>query len=137
MLGWAIKSLLTRFWNRYIEFLQIYQFFKEDSQIPTEEKEVSGVPTILARPESVDKGTIRLNWYYPDIDKMITVSVDLDRDDYQQAIVAHKDKKNVLVIGDLENVANKWQINNLKEFRVISDDSRRETTLDRFLNRSA
>jgi hypothetical protein len=128
----STKFILSTTSKYYLD--EAIKIFKENLQTPIEEKEVLGVPKILARPESLEKGTIRLKWYYPDINKTITVYVDLDKDDYEQAVVAHKDKKNILVIVDLERVAKKWQINNIREFRIISDDARQETTLDRFLN---
>jgi hypothetical protein len=126
----STKFILSPTRKRYLDEAIIA--FKESPQGSVEERSISGVPTILSRPESIEKGTIRLKWYHPDIDKTITISVDLDKDNYQQAIIAHRDKKNVFVVGDLELAGKQWYLINSRDFRVIPDDTRSEATLDKF-----
>jgi len=109
------------------------KIFREDAQKSTVERQISGVPTILSRPESIERGTIRVKWYYVDIDKTITVSVDLDKNEYQDATNAHRDKMNVVVTGDLELVGKQWYLSNPRGFRVIPEEPRPEASFDRFL----
>ncbi|MFT8318826.1 MAG: hypothetical protein ABF651_11240 [Sporolactobacillus sp.] len=53
-------------------------------------------------------------------EKMIIVKVPLERTDYKSACDAHRDSKEVSIVGTLERVNNHWQLMAPEQFKVIN-----------------
>jgi len=77
------------------------------------------VRLLTRRPEEED-GTIRLNTMVDN--KNISVTAMLERQDYEQAVQAHRDKALAILSGDLERIGQRWQLLNAQFEGVLRDE---------------
>ena len=79
-----------------------------------------GFVRILERGEEEVDGTIRLR---TEIDKKRqSVMAVLEQADYERAVHAHRDRAPVVLVGDLERVAQRWKLLNARIESVLRDD---------------
>ena len=90
---------------------------------PRYDVSLHGYVRVLRRKEGEQDGTIRLNTLIDQ--KQQSVTALLERQDYERAVQAHKDKALVTLSGDLERMGQRWRLLNphLKEvFRNEESD---------------
>lgn len=89
-------------------------------QAPHPDVQLFGHVHLLTRGESEDDGTIRLA---TSINKQPrSVKAVLEREDYERAVQAHKDRAAVVMSGDLERIGQRWRLLSPLLQEVIRDD---------------
>lgn len=106
--------------------------FLEDVQIE-EEREFYGYPEILASPQEVDRGIIKLKSIDIERNKTITIKIELCKSDYQKALDAHSGKRFIRIKGVLEKIRGRWYLQNPQELEILEKDSEEPwNALDKF-----
>lgn len=94
---------------------------KEDPIV--EERAFFGYPEILASPQEVEKGTIKLKSFDIERNKTITIKIELNKPDYQKAYDAHGGKKFIRIKGILLNIRGRWHLEDPQELEVLEAES--------------
>lgn len=87
---------------------QVAHAFRE--RTPKPDIQLHGHVRLLTRGEDEEDGRIRLNAIVDG--KQLSVTASLERQDYEQAVQAHKDKATVTLSGDLERTGPRWRLLN-------------------------
>ncbi len=96
----------------------VAQIFREHA--PQPDIELPGHVQLLKRRENEEDGTIRLNTFVDEKQHLVTAL--LERQDYEQAVQAHRDKAMVVLSGDLERTGQRWRLWNPSLKRVLSQE---------------
>ncbi len=96
----------------------VAQIFREHA--PQPDIELSGHVQLLKRRENEENGTIRLNTFVNE--KQHSVTALLERQDYEQAVQAHREKAMVVLSGDLGRMGQRWRLWNPSLKRVLSQE---------------
>ncbi len=98
---------------------EVARSFRE--RAPRPDVQLVGYVRLLTRGETEDDGTIRLAT--SSIDKQPrSVTAVLEREDYECAVQAHKDRAAVVMSGDLERMGQRWRLLSPLLREVIRDD---------------
>lgn len=88
---------------------------------PRPDVQLVGYVRLLTRGETEDEGTIRLATSSIDRRPQSVTAV-LEREDYERAVQAHKDRAAVVMSGDLERMGQRWRLLSPLLREVIRDD---------------
>ena len=88
---------------------------------PRPDVRLAGHVRLLTRGETEDEGTIRLITHSINKQRKSVTAV-LEREDYERAVQAHKDRETVVMSGDLERIGQRWRLLNPLLREVIRND---------------
>lgn len=100
----------------HVEMLEVATGYYKGDYILSERR-LTGYITKLSRPKDETFGTITIDSILGDVERK--VQVELDSDDYHQAVIAHDNSKMVRVEGDVHIKSKSAQLLNPKNFGVI------------------
>lgn len=89
---------------------------------PRTDVRLYGYVRLLTRGEGEEDGTIRLGAFVDQNQKPRSVTALLERQDYERAVQAHKDRAMVVLSGDLERLGQRWRLLNPHLEQVMRDD---------------
>ncbi len=89
---------------------------------PRPDVRLYGYVRLLARSEDEEDGTIRLGAFVDQNQKPRSVTALLERQDYERAVQAHRDRALVVFSGDLERLGQRWRLLNPRLEQVLRDD---------------
>ncbi len=87
------------------------------AQAPRPDETLVGFVRLLPRDQNVGEGTIRLSTSIGN--KQRSVQAELEREDYERAVQAHKDGAAVEMSGDLERIGQRWRLLRPELVKVI------------------
>ncbi len=101
----TVPNCTVRFGNKDAPLLrQVAHAFRE--RAPQPDIHLLGFVQLLKRGEEEEDGTIRLSTFVDE--QQMSVTALLERQDYEQAVQAHKDQAMVMLSGDLERRGQRW-----------------------------
>ena len=89
---------------------------------PRPDVRLRGYVRLLTRGEEEEDGTIRLRAFVDQDQNQQSVTAFLERQDYERAVQAHKDRALVVLVGDLERMGQRWRLLNPRLEGVLQDD---------------
>lgn len=100
------------------------EILKEEKEQYIKEGQWSGFPRLFDRPESAQRGEIRLETIDVDMGH-IFIHINLNDNDYQICARANMEKKRIEISGVLERVGNKWILNDPNGLEVVGGKFRK------------
>lgn len=88
-----------------------------------EERVFYGYPEILASPQKIERGTIKLKSFDIERGRTITIKIELSPSDYEKALDAHSGKNFIRIKGIPEKIKGRWYLEDPQELEVLEKGS--------------